>query len=78
MQPQVHDHAATHDAIHMYVPPGSKERSQALYRHSNPPGNPYALCHSECDIEKLKFFVKDVEIILIDDAASGCASSCSS
>lgn len=58
---------ATQDAIETCAPVGSKERKQALYRHNNPFGNPYALCHGECDIEKLKFFVKVVEMIWIDD-----------
>jgi hypothetical protein len=58
---------ATHDAIEACSPLGSKERRQAIYRHSNPFGNPYALCHGECDIEKLNFFVKVVELIWIDD-----------
>jgi hypothetical protein len=64
---------ATHDAIEACAPPGSKERRQAFYRHSNPFGNPYALCHGECDIEKLRFFVKVVEMIWIDDGQ--CLSS---
>lgn len=58
---------ATHDTIETCAPDGSKERKQALYRHSNPYGNPYALCHGECDIAKLKFFVEVVEMIWIDD-----------
>ncbi|KAF8816053.1 terpenoid synthase [Phlegmacium glaucopus] len=58
---------ATLEAIEFCAPKGSKEHKQALYRHSNPFGNPYALCHGECDIEKLKFFVKVVEMIWIDD-----------
>lgn len=58
---------ATFEAIKFCAPSGSKERKQAVYRHSNPFGNPYALCHGECDIEKLKFFVKIVEMIWIDD-----------
>ncbi|KAF9459022.1 isoprenoid synthase domain-containing protein [Collybia nuda] len=58
---------ATHDAIETCAPEGSKERKQALYRHTNPYGNPYALCHGECDIKKLEFFVKVVEMIWIDD-----------
>lgn len=59
--------SATFDAIEYCAPEGSKERKQALYRHSNPFGNAYALCHGECEIEKLKFFVKVVEMIWIDD-----------
>ena len=59
--------SATLDAIDICAPEGSKERKQAFYRHTNPFGNPYALCHGECDIEKLKFFVKVVEMIWIDD-----------
>lgn len=57
----------THDAIDVCTPQDSKERKQALYRHSNPYGNPYALCHGECDITKLRFFVQVVELIWIDD-----------
>ncbi|TFK35720.1 isoprenoid synthase domain-containing protein [Crucibulum laeve] len=69
---RIHNDAAAIDeatlhAIETCAPVGSKERSQAIYRHSNPHGNPYALCHGECDIEKLKFFVKVVELIWIDD-----------
>ncbi|KAF8967666.1 isoprenoid synthase domain-containing protein [Flammula alnicola] len=59
--------AATWDAIETCAPPGSKERIQAVYRHTNPYGNPYALCHGECDITKLEYFVKVVEMIWIDD-----------
>ncbi|KDR67279.1 hypothetical protein GALMADRAFT_147274 [Galerina marginata CBS 339.88] len=58
---------ATHDAIKYCAPEGSKERQQAIYRHSNPFGSPYALCHAECDLEKLEFFVKVIEMIWIDD-----------
>ncbi|KIJ35656.1 hypothetical protein M422DRAFT_262056 [Sphaerobolus stellatus SS14] len=59
--------AATFDAIEVCAPPASKERKQAIYRHTNPYGNPYALCHGECDIKKLEYFVKVVEMIWIDD-----------
>ncbi|KIJ42381.1 hypothetical protein M422DRAFT_254464 [Sphaerobolus stellatus SS14] len=59
--------AATFDAIEACAPPASKERKQAIYRHTNPYGNPYALCHGECDIKKLEYFVKVVEMIWIDD-----------
>ncbi|KAF9002154.1 isoprenoid synthase domain-containing protein [Cyathus striatus] len=59
--------AATMDAIERCTAPGSKEYKQAIYRHSNPFGNPYALCHGECNIEKLKYFVKIIELIWIDD-----------
>jgi hypothetical protein len=59
--------AATLDAIEICAPPNSKERSQAFYRHTNPHGNPYALCHGECNIQKLEYFVKVVEMIWIDD-----------
>lgn len=65
---------ATLEAIEYCAPERSKERMQALYRHSNPFGNPYALCHGECSIEKLKFFVKVVEMIWIDDGNS-CLST---
>lgn len=59
--------AATFHAIETCAPIGSKERKQAIYRHTNPYGNPYALCHGECDIKKLEWFVKVVELIWIDD-----------
>ncbi|KAF8966743.1 isoprenoid synthase domain-containing protein [Flammula alnicola] len=59
--------AATWDAIETCAPPGSKERIQAVYRHTNPYGSPYALCHGECDITKLEYFVRVVEMIWIDD-----------
>jgi len=66
---------ATLEAIEFCAPEGSKERMQALYRHSNPFGNPYALCHGECNIEKLKFFVKVVEMIWIDDGIRSCSKN---
>ncbi|KIJ52299.1 hypothetical protein M422DRAFT_156173 [Sphaerobolus stellatus SS14] len=59
--------AATFHAIETCAPIDSKERKQAIYRHTNPFGNPYALCHGECDIKKLEWFVKVVELIWIDD-----------
>ncbi|KAF8982900.1 hypothetical protein BDQ17DRAFT_1261850 [Cyathus striatus] len=59
--------AATMDAIERCTALGSKEYKQSLYRHSNPFGNPYALCHGECNIGKLKYFVKIIELIWIDD-----------
>jgi len=67
---------ATFEAIKFCAPKGSKERKQALYRHSNLFGNPYALCHPECDIEKLKFFVKVVEMIWIDDGMFSSPQQC--
>lgn len=62
---------ATRDAIETCSLPGSREHSQAIYRHTNPYGNPYALCHGECDIRKLEYFVKVVEMIWIDDGECG-------
>jgi hypothetical protein len=58
---------STTKAIERCSRPESKERAQALYRHSNPYGNAYALCHPKCEIEKLKLFVEVVEMIWIDD-----------
>ncbi|KAF9480491.1 terpenoid synthase [Pholiota conissans] len=59
--------AATWDAINICAAVGTKERSQAAYRHTNPYGSPYAVCHPECNIRKLEYFVKVVEMIWIDD-----------
>jgi len=63
----------TFGTIEVCSAPETKERKQAVYRHGNPYGNPYALCHGECDIGRLKLFVKVVEMIWIDD---GTDSDC--
>lgn len=61
---------ATTSTIERCSEPASKERQQALYRHSNPHGNPYAVCHPECEIQKLRLFIEVVEMIWIDDGLS--------
>jgi hypothetical protein len=62
----------------------SKEWKQAVYRHSNPYGNVYVLCHSECEIERLKLFAKVIELLWINDGSThaftlhpSCRSNCS-
>ncbi|KAF9002133.1 isoprenoid synthase domain-containing protein [Cyathus striatus] len=58
---------ATMDAIERCTSSGSKEYKQALFRHSNPFGNPYALVYPESNTEKMEYVVKVIEILSIHD-----------
>lgn len=46
---------------------GSRERRRALTRHSNPYGDPFAICHCTASPERLVLLANIMEVLWIHD-----------
>ncbi|PHH78251.1 hypothetical protein CDD82_3147 [Ophiocordyceps australis] len=58
---------ALQDTIELASKPDSRERRRALIRHSNPDGNPFAICHCSAEPERLVILACIVDIMWIHD-----------